>query len=246
MDRPLKVGELARRTGLSVRTLHHYDEIGLLAPRERTAAGHRLYGAAEVRRLQHIASLRQLGLSLEEIGRCLDRPELTLEGVLGLQIERLRSEMERQARLCSLLEELRAQVAVGGPVSIDDMTRTVEATLDVERHFPPEQLAYLARRRDQVGEGRIEDAQHEWADLFRDFAAAMDEGLPPEHPDVARLAERAHALVHEFTGGDPGVSASLRRMYAAEGGEATMARFGMRLPQGLWGYMQAAGEALGG
>lgn len=50
----LKVGELARRTGLSVRTLHHYDEIGLLSPARRTATGHRLYGRDEIRRLQQI------------------------------------------------------------------------------------------------------------------------------------------------------------------------------------------------
>ncbi|MDQ3549743.1 MAG: MerR family transcriptional regulator, partial [Chloroflexota bacterium] len=63
----MKVGELARRTGMTVRALHHYDEIGLLSPSERTASGHRLYSAAEVERLQQIASLRQIGFPLEEI-----------------------------------------------------------------------------------------------------------------------------------------------------------------------------------
>ena len=58
----IKVGEVAKRTGLSVRTLHHYDEIGLLSPSRRTASGHRLYGAGELARLQQIKSLRQLGL----------------------------------------------------------------------------------------------------------------------------------------------------------------------------------------
>ena len=48
----MKVGELTKRTGLTVRTLHHYDEIGLLAPAERTSSGHRLYGETELRRLQ--------------------------------------------------------------------------------------------------------------------------------------------------------------------------------------------------
>ena len=57
----LKVGELARRTGLTVRTLHHYDEIGLLRPSLHTESGHRLYTAADVGRLQQVVSLRQLG-----------------------------------------------------------------------------------------------------------------------------------------------------------------------------------------
>lgn len=62
-----KVGELAEQTGLSVRTLHYYDEIGLLTPSQRTASGHRLYAPGDVIRLQQIKSLRQLGFPLEEI-----------------------------------------------------------------------------------------------------------------------------------------------------------------------------------
>ena len=62
--RCLKVGELARSSGVSVRTLHYYDEIGLLRPSQQTATGHRLYSRADVVRLQQIRSLRSLGLPL--------------------------------------------------------------------------------------------------------------------------------------------------------------------------------------
>src|SRR6201988_5498959 len=72
----LKVGELAKRTGLTVRTLHHYDEIGLLKPSLHTEAGHRLYTAADVARLQQVLSLRQLGFSLEQVGGCPKRPDI--------------------------------------------------------------------------------------------------------------------------------------------------------------------------
>ncbi len=70
----LKVGELAKRTGLTVRTLHHYDEIGLLKPSLKTESGHRLYTGRDVARLQQVLSLRQLGFSLEQVRDCLDRP----------------------------------------------------------------------------------------------------------------------------------------------------------------------------
>ena len=85
-ENELKVGDLARRTGLSVRTLHHYDEIGLLAPSRRTEAGHRLYAVAQVTRLQQIQSLRSLGFSLDEIRDCLARPEWSTERVAMLTI----------------------------------------------------------------------------------------------------------------------------------------------------------------
>ena len=71
----LKVGELAKRTGLTVRTLHHYDEIGLLRPSLHTESGHRLYTLRDLARLQQIVSLRQLGFSLDQVRECLDRPD---------------------------------------------------------------------------------------------------------------------------------------------------------------------------
>ena len=78
---PLAVGDLARATGLTVRTLHHYDRLGLLSP-GRDAAGRRRYGPAETRRLHQIIALRGFGLPLAEIARLLEgegpdpRPDL--------------------------------------------------------------------------------------------------------------------------------------------------------------------------
>ena len=68
-----KVGEVAARTGITVRALHHYDSIGLLSPTARTDAGHRRYAEADLRRLQLIVSLKQRGFPLAEIRRLLSR-----------------------------------------------------------------------------------------------------------------------------------------------------------------------------
>jgi DNA-binding transcriptional MerR regulator len=81
-----KIGELARRTGLTVRTLHHYDSIGLLLPSRRSEAGYRLYAEEDVFRLQQIVSLRQLGFSLREIGECLADSETSLPRVIDLHL----------------------------------------------------------------------------------------------------------------------------------------------------------------
>lgn len=239
----MKVGALARRTGLSVRALHHYDEIGLLAPSGRTRSGHRLYGAAEVRRLQQIASLRQLGLSLDDIRDTLAREEFTLDRVLEMQIERLRDEIDQRQRLCALLEHHRRRIADGEPLAIEDVTRTIEATTRFERHYTPEQLRRLARRREEVGAERIREVQEEWQELFDAFGRAMADGLDPACAEVRALARRSAALVAEFTGGDPGMRASLEGMYGAEGPRA-LDGFGMRMAPGLWEYMAVAREAL--
>src|SRR5258707_10934060 len=94
-----RVGELAKRTGVSVRTLHWYEEIGLLSPPQRTEAGHRLYGAEDVGRLQQIRSLRQIGFSLEEIRDCLGKRQFSPQQVVALHLGRLHREIELQQRL---------------------------------------------------------------------------------------------------------------------------------------------------
>lgn len=232
----MKVGELADRTGLSVRTLHHYDEIGLLAPATRTASGHRIYGMDEVRRLQQIASLRHLGLSLDEIRACLEQPGFSLDRILKMQIERMRAEFDRQRRLIGLLEDLRRRLAGSEDVTVDDIAMTIEETVRHERYYTPEQRAAIALRAERLGTERIERAQQEWSELFKAFAAAMAGRLAPESAKVGALAERAHALIEQFTGGDAGIRDSLARMYREEGAEKVGGHHGMALPTGLWGY----------
>lgn len=238
----MKVGELATRTGLTVRTLHHYDEIGLLRPSRRTRSGHRVYGLEEVRRLQQIASLRHLGLSLDEVRECLERPEYSLERVLEMQVARMRGEIERHTRTIGLLESLRERLARAEQVSVEDVARTIEGTIRLEKYYTPEQRAALARRAEVVGPERIERAQHDWAELFQAFAGAMERGLDPASDEVQALAERAEGLIGEFTGGDPGIRASLARMYREEGAGNVLGPHGFQLPDGLWAF---CGRAFG-
>lgn len=244
IDNAMKVGALARRTGLSVRALHHYDDIGLLSPARRTPSGHRLYGAREVRRLQQIASLRQLGLSLDDIRDCLARQEFSLERVLALQIDRMQEEIDRRRRLCASLERLRERVQEGKEISIEEVLGTIEATTRAERYYTPEQLRTLARRAERLGEERILAAQREWRELLEAFTQAMRQGLEPDTEPARRLARRAAALVQEFTGGDAGIHASLTEMYRNEGGAELLRRHGVNLPAGLWEYMGEARKAL--
>ncbi len=70
----LTVGQVSEELGVSVRTLHHYDDIGLLVPQERSSAGYRLYGEADLQRLQHIVVYRRLGFALDEVATLLDQP----------------------------------------------------------------------------------------------------------------------------------------------------------------------------
>ena len=89
-----KVGELAARTGLTVRTLHHYDAIGLLSPSDRTesmhGSGHRLYTADDLARLHQILCLKQLGFALEQIREYMTRADYDPRQVIRLHLEDVR------------------------------------------------------------------------------------------------------------------------------------------------------------
>ena len=218
------MGELAERTGVSVRGLHHYEEIGLLVPSGRTAAGHRLYADGDVLRLQQIASLRSLGFSLGEIRECLDTPGFTPARVIELHIARLRERIDLEQQLCDRLEAVAARLAAtedsAGDVSAGEFVETVmevtKMSERIEKYYTPEQREQLERRRQEVGEERIREVEAEWPELMEQVRAEMEAGTDPADERVQRLARRWMWLVEEFTGGDLGIARSAGNMWQQE------------------------------
>jgi len=241
----VKIGEVARRAGLTIRTLRHYDSIGLLRPSQRSASGYRLYTSRDIERLARILALRALGLPLEEIHGVLDDARFSLAGCLRLHLERLDGEIERQRqareRLAGILERLESSAAP----SVEDLTETLEVIQMFEKYYTSDQLEELRQRRETVGEERIQQVQREWAELFVSFRAAMERGLAPSSPEVQALARKSKVLIAEFTGGDPGIEDSLRSLYRHEGVEP-INRHGHQVDQELWEYMGRASQAAPG
>ena len=208
-----KIGDLATRTGVSIRTLHHYDAIGLLSPSHRTPAGHRLYGRDEVVRLQQILSLRQMGFSLEQIRALLDRRDLDARHVIELHIARLRQQIVAQQQLCERLESLAAHYT---SADADEFFKTIEVMTMFDKYYTKEQLDTLAKRREMLGDDRIREVEAAWPVLIKSVREEMARGTDPKDPRVQELAKQWRALIAEFTGGDPGIEQSLRNMYRSE------------------------------
>ena len=93
-----RVGQLAELTGLTVRTLHHYDDVGLLSPSRRSGAGYRLYAGDDVTRLYEILALRQLGLSLEQISDAVNGTT-SLEEMLVAHADHVDAQLVAMQRL---------------------------------------------------------------------------------------------------------------------------------------------------
>lgn len=212
----LKVGDLAKQTGVSVRTLHYYDEIGLLSPSHRTEAGYRLYGQEDLIRLQQIVSLRQIGFSLQEIRECLEQHSFSFDRVIQLHTARLREQIELSQKLLNRLEAIAQATSSMQPVSVEALIQTIEAMNMLDKYYTPDQLESLRQRQDLLGEERIKQVQADWQDLFEQIRAEMAKGTDPTTEPIKALARRSIELIQAFTGGDPGIEKSLNRMYRQE------------------------------
>ncbi len=225
----LKIGEIAKQTGVSTRTLHYYDQIGLLSPAHRTDAGYRLYDQSAVIRLQQIMSLRQLGFSLEQIQDCLSKQsQFSPESVVQLHLTQLKEQIALQQKLCERLEAVSTRLQsieqdrsrTTETIAIEEFIQVIEAITMIEKYYTPEQLDSLKARATSVGEARIKEVEAEWPVLIAQARTAMENGVDPLSEAVQALARRWQALVQEFTGGDEEMVRSLNTMYQQEGAEA--------------------------
>ena len=95
----------------------------------------------------------------------------------------------------------------------------------IENYYTPDQMEYLKKRKDQVGDDRIQQVQQEWPELIAQVRAEMQKGTAPTAPEVLALARRWQGLINEFTGGDSGIERSVGRLWK-EQGDNLVARHG--------------------
>lgn len=127
-----RIGELAAASGLTVRTLHYYEEIGLLVASARTDAGHRLYSDDDVARLYRICLLRRLGLPLDEIGRALDDPAWNLAATIATHLRDLERRIEATSRLQRRLSHVLDVIPTGDESLSDDLMEVLEAMAQLD------------------------------------------------------------------------------------------------------------------
>jgi DNA-binding transcriptional MerR regulator len=190
------VGQVARYAGISVRTLHHYDELKLLSPSGRTRSGYRRYDDADLQRLQQILFYRELGFPLDEIASILDDPDADAMTHLRRQRELLTARIARLAGMVASLE--RAMEAHEMGISL-----TPEERFEVFGEHDPARYADEVRERWGETEAYRESrrrasayTKEDWqrimaagADLDERFAAALREGVPAGDPRAMDLAE---------------------------------------------------------
>ncbi|UQN09445.1 HEAT repeat domain-containing protein [Deinococcus sp. QL22] len=213
-----KIGELAQRTGLTIRTLRHYDALGLLKPTERTPSAYRLYSPTDLTRLLHIQSLKTLGLTLPEIARALDDPAYAAQNILQQHIEVLEARIAQEQHLVSRLRELQGTAEA----SWTEIAETIALTQRVARqvgHFMQtaqnltQQLTLSDEQLQSLQDQSWDSGNDDWETLLTQVFTALEEGIPPTSQEAQTLALRWQRLVGRTTADCPEIAQALGRAY---------------------------------
>lgn len=189
--------------GVSVRTLHHYDAIGLLQPSQRSRAGYRLYDAADLLRLQQILIGRELGLSLEDIRRSLEEPGFDRERALLEQRKRLQARAEQTAAMLRAIDAALAFINQPSERGVDimhikeifDGFDPSQYDAEVEQRWGEHDAYKVSKQR--TSRYTTEDWKRQAAEqaaVYGDAFRALQAGKMPDEPEVMDVAER-HRLV---------------------------------------------------
>lgn len=182
MQMLLRVGELAKRTGVTVRALHHYDSIGLLRPSARSEGGYRLYDCDDVARLHGIQALQRLGVPLAEMTQLLEGGTTSLQGIVARQISTLDQEIASANALRERLAVMQLVFAGGGHPEIDDWLAALALMRTYEQYFSPGELKHVFVRWKRW--------EADWPPLLKDIHQAMAHNLPPDSVEIQPLVHR--------------------------------------------------------
>lgn len=204
----LKIGELAKCSGLSIRTLHHYDAIHLLCPTERTLGGARLYGHHDFRRLHRIQVLKSLGYSLADIGTMLDDAAADPLAILDRQARQLEAQARRAEALSGRLRHLSSRLAAGAEVEAADWLSLLEMMTLYEQHLTEDEVQRLRSPR----QGTAQDIEAERTKLVSAVREGMRQGLHSDDHRARALAWRWVHMVIALTSNDAVLAGKLRTL----------------------------------
>ncbi len=215
-----QANEFASVAGVTVRTLHHYDRIGLLKPSGYTSAGFRLYRKEDLVRLQQIVTLKFIGFSLSQIRDLLNRDSFELSTALTQQREIIIEKRGQLELAIKAIEKAQSLLAThSGPdweafkqiIEVINMQNNMDWT---KKYYTEEAKEKIGERARSISPEVIEQGQRDWATLIREVEAAVTEGIDPKSERAAALAARWGELIRGFTGGNPEIQAGLNKMYA--------------------------------
>jgi DNA-binding transcriptional MerR regulator len=223
-ERTYTIGELAELAHVSVRTLHHYDAIGLLSPSDRTAAGYRLYRHADLEDLQHILLSRELDFPLDAIGRLLRDPLFDRTAALKAQRDQLAARRQHMTTILAAIDAALDALSKGEPMKDADMFEvfgdfdpTVHQAEVTERWGTTDAYTESARRTARYTKDDWKTIKAETGAVTDGLAAQLAAGASPDDPAVQALVDEHRAVIDRwFYPCSIEMQANLGEMYVAD------------------------------
>lgn len=219
----LTVGQVAETFGVTVRTLHHYDEVGLLHPSERTAAGYRLYTGADQERLGTIVVYRRLGFSLEEIGELLDADGAEVIDHLRRQRDEVTARLAQMSDLVEAIDRRLEAEMDNQPATTEDLKELFGDGYNEEYQAEAQQRwgdtdkwAQAQARTQQMTKEQWAQVKVEMETFEADLGAAVRAGTPVDGDAAAVLAERHRASIERYYDCSHEFQVCLAQMYLSD------------------------------
>lgn len=217
------VGQVADLAGVTVRTLHHYGQIGLLEPAERSGAGYRLYSDADLERLRHILFYRELGFSLEDILTMLTDPGATTGAHLRQQRELLEARITRLGQMMAAVEKEMEAHTMGIQLTPEEKFEIFGPNYSEDYETEAEQRwgdspawAQSQSRTAKLGKQDWIEIKAAGDDLNRRMAATMVAGVAPTTVTAMELAEEHRRSIEQFYDCSLDMHRNLGDMYLAD------------------------------
>ncbi len=236
----MKIGELAKAAGITIRTLHHYDSIGLFSPTGERESGHRLYTTRDIEVLGQILAFKSMGLSLNKISVILRQKTYDLQKTLILQDEALGANIQSLQKARRTVRFLLDKFAHNETVSAKELLSFMKEVQTMEKYYTPEQLKTLEARYAKFPD-KVQEVKKAWPALFKKVEEAMKAGLPENDLKVQTLAAEAQLYIDLFTGGDKEIEANLEK-YHKENLDAALKMWGVS--KEVYEYLGRARESL--
>jgi DNA-binding transcriptional MerR regulator len=213
--------QFAKEAGVTVRTLHLYDRLGLLEPAKRTESGYRLYGEPELERLEQIMALRFVGFRLEHIKELLQGPKWPLVVALAMQREIVAQQRRKLDKAMQAIDEAVSTLSADAGADRWKMLCTIIEAFKMEDDYNWTKNYYNEAAQSKLEEMRkntpqevIEQGQRDWAALIADVEEAAERKEDPQSAHAQSLAARWRGLLGQFTKGDPDVQQGLNKLWS--------------------------------
>lgn len=218
-----KISDFAQIAGVTVRTLHHYDRLGLLKPSGRTEAGYRLYSDRDLARLQQIVTLKFIGLPLKQIKVLQDGTDLDLKQTLRMQRRLLEAKRWQVGMAIQAIDQAEQSLQSGSSPDLAALKKIIEimerqSNMEwAKKYYSEEAQAKIAEKAGAFTPEMQAAVTEKWNQLIRDIERAIRNREDPAGANARYLAERWSSLVAGFTGGDPEIQKGLNKLYADQG-----------------------------